>query len=66
MNKILTRGCLGRKARPEKGCLEKLIVLFAQELHPGPHSRQLILLLNGSVGPEDGLLQLGHSGYFLP
>lgn len=29
-NKMLSRGCLCRKPRPGKGCLEMLIVLFTQ------------------------------------
>lgn len=33
MHKMLTRGCLFRKARPEKECFEKPRVLFAQELY---------------------------------
>ena len=55
MKKMLTGGCLCINGRSEKKCLEKLGVLFAQQLYPGPQSRQFIFLHAGTQEPEDRL-----------
>ena len=55
MKKMLTGGCLCINGRSEKKCLEKLGVLFAQQLYPGPESRQFIFLHARTPGPEDRL-----------